>query len=212
MESTDRSHRLLCRRKTVHGCVFNCSLESFSRTYPAAFSKSIVNVVSVPSRATSSYLDSECDSSHYDLALQIFCFSRESISQLQTVTFVKRTSGGGGDLPPPPEPPAIEGQGLSVPAPPNDLKVLQSYMSSMMYLEKRLCIVSLNGNSTRQFKNDVGLISPHKESKMKIQVRVSSGSHYSFSTYFQTLGGNHVPHTLSLLFCSGSPLHGTTLL
>ncbi|CAM9447883.1 unnamed protein product, partial [Hapterophycus canaliculatus] len=42
--------------------------------------------------------------------------------QLQTVTFVKRTSGGGGDLPPPPEPPAIEGQGLYVPAPPHDLK------------------------------------------------------------------------------------------
>ncbi|CAN0474084.1 unnamed protein product [Ectocarpus sp. 12 AP-2014] len=43
--------------------------------------------------------------------------------KVQTVTFVKRTSGGGGDLPPPPEPPAIEGQGLSVPAPPHDLKV-----------------------------------------------------------------------------------------
>ncbi|CAM9151716.1 unnamed protein product, partial [Ectocarpus sp. 13 AM-2016] len=42
--------------------------------------------------------------------------------EVQTVTFVKRTSGGGGDLPPPPEPPAIEGQGLSVPAPPHDLK------------------------------------------------------------------------------------------
>ncbi|CAN0525206.1 unnamed protein product, partial [Ectocarpus sp. 12 AP-2014] len=41
---------------------------------------------------------------------------------VQTVTFVKRTSGGGGDLPPPPEPPAVEGQGLSVPAPPHDLK------------------------------------------------------------------------------------------
>lgn len=46
--------------------------------------------------------------------------------KVQTVNFVKRTSGGGGDLPPPPEPPAIEGQGLSVPAPPHDLKVTMS--------------------------------------------------------------------------------------
>lgn len=45
------------------------------------------------------------------------------MKQVQTVMFVKRTSGGGGDLPPPPEPPAIEGQGLSVPAPPDGLKV-----------------------------------------------------------------------------------------
>lgn len=51
--------------------------------------------------------------------------------QVQTVTFVKRTSGGGGDLPPPPEPPAIEGQGLSVPAPPHGLKVKRMWLSSL---------------------------------------------------------------------------------
>lgn len=53
------------------------------------------------------------------------------------MNFVKRTSGGGGDLPPPPEPPAIEGQGLSVPAPPHDLKVKMYTVATFWWAEFR---------------------------------------------------------------------------
>ena len=62
---------------------------------------------------------------------------RRLAEQVQTVTFVKKTSGGGGDLPPPPEPPAIEGQGLSVPAPPHDLKVTSNLGTRYCLSEKR---------------------------------------------------------------------------
>ena len=43
--------------------------------------------------------------------------------EVQTVAFVKKTSGEGGDLSPPPEPPVIDRHGLSVPSSPHGIKV-----------------------------------------------------------------------------------------
>lgn len=70
-----------------------------------------------------------CFPAGFKILVFSFCLLADLLNQVQTVTFVKKTSGGGGDLPPPPEPPAIEGQGLSVPAPPHDAKVLSKCSS-----------------------------------------------------------------------------------